>query len=131
MAAQFESGGTAADAGQLLVATDPTQWFEMEDSQAQLGQYSAGLVATAQSARDAADAANLHRQTALAHVSDVTRQVRSLRDAAATKYAESRKALMALKKNLDTARTDQAAADTVLSPFLGGWSVSTPPRRPS
>jgi cell wall-associated NlpC family hydrolase len=124
MAAQFETGGTAADAGQLLIAQDPTELVAVADSQAQLGEYSAGLVSTAQDARDAADRASAQRQAALAHVRDVTKQVRSLRDAAAAKYAASRQALLALKKNLDAAQTDRAAADTVLSLFLGGWSVA-------
>ncbi|MGN6610034.1 MAG: NlpC/P60 family protein [Jatrophihabitans sp.] len=124
MAAQFEAGGSALDTGQLLTAQDPTQLVQLADSQAQLGQYSAGLVADAQHARDESDRALAAQQATLARVTDATARVKALRDAAATRYAEARTALLQLKQHLDKAKTDQAAADTVLSLFLGGWSVA-------
>jgi cell wall-associated NlpC family hydrolase len=128
IAVQYQSGGAASDAGQLLVATDPTQLLDAADTQRQLDRYQSVLVARAQSALDASTAANTARQDALIQVQVATAAVKRSRDSAARNYADARQGLLALRAQLTKARSSQREADAVLSLYLGGWSVADPAR---
>ena len=128
MAIEYETGGTAADAGALLTADDPSQVLQLADTQAQLGQYSAMLVQRAQTTKDASDAANAERQRTLAAERVATASLKRLRNLAATRYAQAQHQLKKLRNQLVGAQTSQHAADAVLSLFLGGWSMADPAR---
>jgi cell wall-associated NlpC family hydrolase len=126
LALQYQSGGAAADAADLLIADDPTQMLTIADAQAQLGRYSADLVDDAQVARDASDAANAARQNTLLDVQQATVAVRTARDKAAVQYAKAQRGLVRLRADLGKAQTSQQVAESVLSMFIGGWAMADP-----
>src|SRR4051794_21364780 len=110
LAVQYQSGGAAENAGELLIADDPTQMIVMADAQAQLGRYSADLVDRAQAARDASDAANAAEHNTLQNVESATANVRKARDAAAATYGMTQQALIKLRAELGKAQATQQTA---------------------
>jgi cell wall-associated NlpC family hydrolase len=126
VALQYEIGGAAADAGQLLSSPDPSELLETAGIQQQLGRYQSAVVEVTQAARDASDRANVARHQALAAVQTVTLRIKRLRDLAAKNYADASLALVTLRADLAKAQTSKKDADAVLSLFLGGWSMADP-----
>jgi cell wall-associated NlpC family hydrolase len=125
-AEQYETGGAAAYAGQLLLSRDPGDLIDAAAVQQQVGSYQSAIVELAEKARDVSDRANRVQQTALAAVKTATLAAKRLSDTAQKNYGDARAGLIALQAALAKAQASKQEADAVLSLFLGGWALADP-----
>jgi cell wall-associated NlpC family hydrolase len=128
LAAQYESGGSAAYSGELLAADSPSDLVDAMAMQGQLSRYQSVVEARAQAAHEVAARADAARRSALSAAVARTAAVRRAQNKAARLYADARQALVTLRGQLLEARATQQQAEAVLSSFVGGWSLADPQR---
>ncbi|MGI8679676.1 MAG: NlpC/P60 family protein [Jatrophihabitans sp.] len=128
---QYESGGAiggAASVGQLLTAPDPGALLSQQQSSVMVARYLSDVVGRDRLALDVNALAQNRRAAALATQRDVAGQLLARRDEAQQALTRSNTSLAALRTDLVAAQVSQDQADSVLSRFLGGWSLADPAR---